>query len=381
MADLLVHGGRVLAAGADEPLAADLLVKGATIRDAASEVTANTGRVIDATGALVLPGLVDVHGDAFERAIMPRGGVMVDVTDGIADNDAALLASGITTAFLSITDSWEPGLRSRATLRQLIDAVDVLGVGPDRRVHVRHERCNTEDFDELLGWIRRGVIHMISFNDHTPGGIAHVKGISPTQIGRSGVAVEHLQKLEREAIERRPLGHEQDAALAEVCGEVACVTASHDPGTMADLQRDLALGVAIAEFPITIELAQSYIDNDIEVLLGAPNLVRGGSHLGNLSVRAAIAAQAGTVLCSDYHYPSLLRAPFVLADLELCSFGRAWSMVSDAPARACGLTDRGRLEPGARADLVVVEPPTDRTGPRVRTVIVGGEVVHQVAAG
>ena len=112
------------------------------------------------------------------------------------------------------------------------------------------------------------------------------------------------------------------------------------------------------------------------MLLGAPNLVRGGSHLGNLSVLDAVAADACDVLCSDYHYPSLLQAPFVLTAKGLASTADAWALVSGGAAAAAGLDDRGVLEPGKLADVVVVEPAVDGA-PRVRAAIVGGEVVYQ----
>ena len=126
--------------------------------------------------------------------------------------------------------------------------------------------------------------------------------------------------------------------------------------------------------------AKRYIDAGIHVLAGAPNLVRGTSHLGGVSAREAISCGAADMLCSDYHYPSVLRAPFVLARLGICTFEQAWSFVSEAPAAVAGLVDRGRIEEGAAADVIVVEPPADGAGARVRAVVVGGEVVYRVAA-
>ena len=164
--------------------------------------------------------------------------------------------------------------------------------------------------------------------------------------------------------------------MAEVAAAAACVTASHDADSEDDLVRDVRLGVAMAEFPTTIELARRYREQGIAVLLGAPNLVRGTSHLGNLSVRDAWAAGAGDLLCSDYHYPSLLAAPFCLVGCGLASFGSAWDAVSAVPARVAGLTDRGELRAGALADLLVVEPASSDPvrSPAVKRAIVGGEL-------
>ncbi len=380
MTNLVLHGGEVLAPGGASVARADVVVAAGIIESIGPGGIDGAGagadtRLLDATGAWVLPGIVDVHGDAFERSLMPRAGVSVDVSDGLADNDTHLLAAGITTAYLSATDSWEPGLRSRNTLRSLIEANDRTPGFVDRRVHVRHERCNTEDFDELLDWVLSDRVQMISYNDHTPGGISLVgSGVTQTQVARSGLSEPELLKLQDEAIARRDLGADQERRLAEVCRAARCPTASHDADSADDLSRDRALGVAIAEFPTSLDLATRYLEAGIEVALGAPNLVRGGSHLGNLSVRDAVAGSGASLLCSDYHYPSLLRSPFVLSDLGLRSFGEAWAMVSTSPAASAGLDDRGRVAPGLRADLVVVEPPVAGGSPRVRTVVCGGRI-------
>lgn len=208
---------------------------------------------------------------------------------------------------------------------------------------------------------------MLSYNDHTD------HAISATQVDRSGVSAEQFDELHASALTRREEGRAQERRLADVARTASCVTASHDADTFDDLERDLALGVAMAEFPTTIDLAQQYRAHDIAVLLGAPNLVRGTSHLGNLSVRDAWAAGAGDLLCSDYHYPSLLAAPFCLAEQGLAPIGDAWRSVSTVPADVAGLHDRGRIAEGRLADLVVVDPPADGSPPRVRRVVVGGE--------
>lgn len=331
---------------------------------------------VDATGALVLPGIIDIHGDAFERAIMPRPTVFMPVSRAIAETRPQLLAAGITTAFISVTDGWEPGLRSRDRLRELVDEL-AAGSTADRvprlEIHVRHERCNVDDLDELLAWIERGAIRMLSFNDHTPGGIKLVHGLSESRVLRSGVDRDTLEALQADAIARRPVGLEQEHRLGAAARTAGIATASHDPDDADDLARDLALGVAFAEFPTSIELARDYRANGISVLLGAPNLVRGGSHLGNLSVRDAWAAGVADILCSDYHYPSLLLAPFTLVALG-ATLADAWATVSTTPARVAGLDDRGRIDVGARADLVVVEPPSGGRDPRVRAVVVDGRV-------
>ena len=366
-----IVGGRVLWAGADWAQANEVAWADGRITDHAGSGGEGT---IDAEGAYVLPGIVDLHGDAFERSLSPRGGVGFDHRYALPDNDDHLLAAGITTSYLSATDSWEPGLRSRQTLRDLIAATARRRGAPRVLVHVRHERGNTDDADELIGWIEDGSVAMLSFNDHAVDDDGQPASLSPSQVARSGLSADDLGRLQDEAIARRDEGRAQEERLAKAAAAIGCPTASHDSVSLDDLARDLQLGVQIAEFPTTIDLARRFRAEGIRVLGGAPNVVRGGSHLGNLSVLDAVRADAVDILCSDYHYPSLLQAPFTLVDAGARTLGGAWAMVSDHPARAAGLADRGRIEPGGTADLVVVDRPEGDVA-RIRAVVVDGHPV------
>ena len=377
----VIVGGSVLVPGASRPGPATLRWTGTSITaiddTAGSPPVAAT--VVDAAGAYVLPGAVDLHGDGFERAVMPRPGVFVDIDIALGETSAQLLAAGVTTAYVSATDSWEPGLRSRATLRSLAAAIARRDGAHDLRLHVRHERCNTDGHDELAGWIDDGTVALLSFNDHTPEpvpGRDPAALLDPTQVGRSGRPPDELGRLLASASGQRRRGADQELELARTAVAAGCPVASHDVESDDDLQRDLDLGVSIAEFPVSLPLAQRYVDHGLDVVLGAPNLLRGRSHLGNLSVRTAIADGLVAALCSDYHYPSLLHGPFLIAGLGLGGFGQAWERVSMLPARAAGLDDRGQLRPGLRADLVVVEPPDDVRPAHVVAVVCGGRVVY-----
>ncbi len=369
-----VINGRVLVDGLEEPQATTVTWSDGRI-ESIGAAPAPDAVVIDAGGALVAPGIVDLHGDAFERSLMPRGGVWLPMTLALAENDAQLLAAGITTSFLSATDSWEPGLRSRETLRALVAALRDRSGGPDVLLHVRHERCNTDGLDELVGMLESGEIAVLSYNDHTPGGNPHIVDISASQLGRSGVSDSELRSRLDDAIGRREVGRRQELELAAVARAVGVSTASHDPAEPTDLTRDLELGVRFAEFPLSIELAAAYREAGLPVLLGAPNLVRGGSHIGNLAVSDAIEAGVCDILSSDYHYPSLLEAPFRAVDDGLAPLADAWAMVSGNPADAAGLADRGQIRPGSRADIVVVE----RRGgapAQVRAAVVAGSIEY-----
>lgn len=370
-----IVNGRLITGTDDDFRDGVVLIEGGQISDVVAQVPPGEIDQVDAAGAIVAPGIVDLHGDAFERAVMPRPRVSMPMTIALADTIADLASSGVSTGFISITDSWEPGLRSRETLREFIDQLRRSEPGPDLRVHVRHETTNTHGTAELQGWLRAGDVTMLSLADHAPGGIT-APGTQPSavQCARTGCDAATLAELTDKAIARRSDGQRVDSELARIAAELNCPVASHDSSSADDLQRDLALGVNIAEFPMTGDLAGRYRAEGVAVLFGAPNVVRGGSHSGNVTVSEVIDIEAGDILCSDYHYPSLLHAPFVLADAGLDTLARTWRTVSTHPAAAAGLTDRGVLAPGQRADVVLVD---DQSTPCVTRLIVGGNTVHE----
>ncbi|MDX2214344.1 MAG: alpha-D-ribose 1-methylphosphonate 5-triphosphate diphosphatase [Oculatellaceae cyanobacterium bins.114] len=334
---------------------------------------------IDVTGFNMLPGIVDIHGDAFERMICPRPGVSFPLEMAIAENDRTLLAAGITTFFYSITDSFEPGLRSRDTVRQVIELVlnDPTRLQVDSRIHVRHEQGNTADHEELCDWLKNGKIHLLSLNNHLPPTLddetlaRYTKGLRQ----RVKLSDAEIRALITAAVEQQDEGLQQLDRLVAIAHQNQIPVASHDDETEADVALSQKRGVAIAEFPASIPLAARSQDYGAAVLMGAPNLVRGGSHVGYMSV--ADAAQAGVVdcLCSDYHYPSLFNAPFKLADLGLMPFETAWQMVSTHPAHAAGIGDRkGAITTGLDADFLLVKPTCSLPSAIASVYIQGQEV-------
>lgn len=316
---------------------------------------------IDTTGLWMVPGIVDIHGDAFERMICPRPGVNFPLEMAILENDRTLLAAGITTFFYSITDSFEPGLRSRDTVRQMIQVVlnEQMGLQADSRIHVRHEQANTEHYDELEHWLETEKIHLLSLNNHLPPStddetlIRYTKGLRQ----RIKLSDAEIRTLIETAMERQEEGFHQLEQLVEKAHQLEIPVASHDDETEADVAISQRRGVAIAEFPASIPLAAQSRAYGAAVLMGAPNLVRGGSHVGYMGV--AEAAQAGVLdcLCSDYHYPSLFHAPFKLAEMDLMPFEDAWKTVSTYPSKAAGIGDRkGSIAPGLDADFLLLRP-------------------------
>lgn len=346
-----------------------------------NDVVKGSSDVFDGAGDYMLPGIIDLHGDAFERHITPRAGTLFPLELSLAANDASLVANGITTFYYSITDGFEPGPRSRDTVRQLLLALEELmpRFQCQAKVHIRHEKVNTEGHDELIDWLDTGRIHMLSLNDHLPAlddaraVDRYVAGLK-RRVNMDEASTQHfLHSLQG----KREEGAEQTRELANLALSLGVSLSSHDDHGLDDVARNVRLGTDIAEFPMDAETAKESRNAGIAVLMGAPNLVRGGSHVGAISVRDAVMAGLVDILCSDYHYPSLFAAPFVIAKHNLMPFEDAWKMVSENPARAVGMGGRkGRIAPGYDADLLLFSE-LDGSPLSLQTTIVGGLPVYQ----
>jgi len=337
------------------------------------------GMRLDADGLLVLPGIVDIHGDAFERQVQPRPGVDFPADVAWADTESQLLANGISTAFHGITLSWEPGLRSLAQWRRLLDALGARRWTCDMRVHLRWEAYNLEALEVALADIAAGHVHLVAFNDHTP---SILKKTADPVAGakysdRAGMTLGDFRALTERIAAR---AGEVPAALARIgaaAREAGVALASHDDASVATRAAFRARGARICEFPMAEEVGEDARAAGDWVVMGCPNVVRGGSHLGWAS--AARLAEAGicSVLSSDYFYPAMLRAALILAGRGVLDLPRAWALISANPAAAAGLADRGSIVEGARADLVLVDPGQ----PRVIATIAGGRLAHLTAEG
>jgi alpha-D-ribose 1-methylphosphonate 5-triphosphate diphosphatase len=358
MTSLYITGGRTLVAG--ELVPADLLLEEGRI--AAVDPAGSTARSFDASGLLVLPGIIDIHGDAFERQFQPRPGVDFPASLALAETERQLLANGITTAFHGVTLSWEPGLRSLDAWTTLLDALAAESWTCDMRVHLRWEAYNLDALETALADIAAGRVHLLAFNDHTP---SILKKLSDPVTGakysdRAGMGLAEFRALAERVAARAPEVAAAQIRIAAAARAAGLPMASHDDDTLCARDHFRALGAGICEFPMAEEVGQSARAAGDAVVMGSPNVVRGRSHLGWAS--AAQLAEAGicSVLSSDYYYPCLLAAAFTLAGRGTLGLPAAWALISTNPAAAAGLTDRGRIAEGLRADLVLVEPQSAR---------------------
>ena len=334
---------------------------------------------LDAGGLLVLPGIVDIHGDAFERQIQPRPGVEFPIPMALADTEAQLLANGITTAFHGITLSWEPGLRSLQTWRALLKALKERAWTCDMRVHLRWEAYNLDALTDALADIRGGNVHLLAFNDHTPAILRRCDDAATVgkYSERAGISLDEFRQVAARIADFAPSVPEGLRSIGAAARDAGIPIASHDDATTAMREEFRAHGARICEFPTAMEVAVAARAAGDWVVMGSPNVVRGGSHLGWAS--AAVLAEAGlcNVLSSDYFYPAMLRAAFVLAQRGTFDLPRAWAFISTNPAAATGLGDRGAICLGRRADLVLVDPEK----PRVVATIAGGRIAHLTSEG
>lgn len=347
--------------------------------------------LVDARGLQMLPGIVDIHGDAFERAISPRPGISFPLEMAIAENERHLLAAGVTTFFYSIADSYESGLRSRDNARKIIEFVLEKGkqfLRCDSRIHIRHEQANIEGHEELSTWLESGKIDLLSLNDHLPPKDDEQKLGRHIKSLRLRLTMSDLEM--REFVERmqvaREQGTEQVEELVAIAQKYGIPLASHDDDTEEKVALSAKRGVAIAEFPSTVELAAKSRDYGAAVLMGAPNLVRGGSHVGWMSVVEAVQKGVLDALCSDYHYPSLFHAPFKLAQMNLMPFEQAWELVSLVPATAAGLGDlptkkentsrKGKISTGWDADFLLITPNNALPSAITAVYVAGREVAR-----
>lgn len=339
------------------------------------------GNPVDLRGFLVLPGIVDAHGDGFERHLAQRRGAMKQLDAGLIACEAELAANGITTAVLAQFISWEGGMRGADFAGQVFEGVrDIRSqVVTDLRSQVRFETHLLEHYETLPAQLRDWAVSYLVFNDHLPHDRL-MAGKTPRRLVgqalKAGRSPEKHHALIQELHERGP---DVPAALDTLCPQLAAQgvrMGSHDDQTSEDRTRWRARGVRLAEFPETLEAAEAAHLGGDGVIMGAPNVVRGGSHNGNLSAIDLVAMGYCDALASDYHYPSPRRAALMLADAGVVSLAAAWAMISARPAALLGLTDRGVLTPGMRADFVVLE----KDSRRIAATFAGGRVSYMSGA-
>jgi alpha-D-ribose 1-methylphosphonate 5-triphosphate diphosphatase len=378
--EILLEGGRTLIG--TEFVETSLGIAGPDIA-AIDRGHGRTRLAIDARNLLVLPGIVDLHGDAFERQMMPRPRVDFPIDVALVDSDRQAISNGITTVFHAATWSWEPGLRSGDNAKRLLEAIERLRpqFAADTRLHLRHETYNLDAEAEICRWLGEGRVDLLAFNDHMDGTVADMAKPQKRSrmVERTGLSSEAFDQLVERVVSRADEVPASIARLAEAARAAEVRMLSHDDGTPGMRKAFRAQGVTIAEFPINEETAREAAKGRDAIVFGAPNVVRGGSHTGWTRASDMIAKGLCSVLASDYYYPAPLLAAFRLAADGVLPLAQAWQLISAGPAQAAGLSDRGVTGEGRRADILLVDDSVPLR-PRVVAVIAAGRLVHLTEA-
>ena len=336
---------------------------------------------MDLDGDLLLPGLVEVHTDNLERHVMPRPRVSFPMRGALQAHDAEMAAAGITTVFdaIGVGDPYGEGFRARdqSDLLTVLDMLDAAGLL--RADHLIHVRCelpapNARALFEPFARHRR--LGLISLMDHTPGqrqwrDLDHARVF---YTGRKGWTDQQFDDEVSRAPERQARHAAPNRAwFADFALTHGIALATHDDTTIDHVDEAQRLGATMSEFPTTMQAAQRAREFGLATVAGAPNVVRGGSHSGNVS--AIELARQGLLdgLSSDYVPGSLLQAAWCLTQDAGFTLPQAVALISLNPARACGLRDRGCIAPGQRADLLRVREVDAR--PVVREVWRNGQRV------
>lgn len=347
----------------------DRVIEGSIVVEGGRIVEIEPGRTdrpgaVDAGGDYILPGLVDVHTDHFEKHVFPRAHVRWDPLVAALAHDAQIIGAGVTTVFDSICVGSSEGNSDRAEI--LGPILDAIRVGrrndffrADHLIHLRCEIVDPQTPDLVAGVIDHPDVRLVSVMDHTPGErqSRDVEGWVHRKMAASGASREAVLA-EMRAIQERAQGI-ADGVRAQVIAMAAArafPTMSHDDASVEHVAQAVSDGVTISEFPTTVEAAEAARAAKLAIVAGAPNYVRGGSQSGNIAVKTLLQLGLVDILASDYVPRSMLDAAFRIADDADLSFDLPASiaMVTSKPAAAAGLADRGELAVDKRADLLRV---------------------------
>lgn len=360
MTELAITNARIVLA--DEVIDGTLLVRDGVIVDIDSG-SVRHGEDFD--GDYLIPGLVELHTDHFESHYRPRAGVTWNAIAALQAHDAQVAGAGITTVYDAIRIGSDPETGDISDdVDAMVEAVTkAQGEGrlrAEHRVHLRCELATPDVLAQFEAHVASPIVGLASVMDHTPGArqyttLDHYIAYYQKKMRFSDAEMAQYVR-ERQADHDRWADANRKAILARG-REVGLAFASHDDATLAHVEESVRDGLAIAEFPTTMEAARASHGAGLAVLMGAPNVVRGRSHNGNISATDLAEAGVLDVLSSDYVPAALLYAAFVLPmRSDTISLPQTVRMVTSRPAEAAGLNDRGLIALGRRADLVRVKP-------------------------
>ena len=336
-----------------------IILDGTTIADVQPGRSHAPG-AIDCEGDDIIPGIVDVHTDNLERQVQPRANARWPSRSAFLAHDAQCAAAGVTTVLdaLCLGDLGFEQDRDQTFVDGVRDLTEMHATGLMKSDHLLHLRCElpAEDMPRMLDTVAdHPLVAMISVMDHSPGigqyrDIARYIKMRVRQTNWDEAQVMRRIEELREKRERVVPGHR--AWVLERVAARGLPVASHDDETAEQIAEHARLGIRISEFPVTMEAALAALALDVPVIVGAPNLVRGGSHSGNVSAMEIARAGALDTIASDYVPAGMIEAAYLCA--PVIGLAPAIASITANPARMCRMVDRGRLQAGLRADVVRV---------------------------
>ena len=364
--------------------AADLFMGTVLIEDgvirAVDQGDTSLGAAEDWAGDWLMPGLVELHTDNLEKHLVPRPGVFWDAHSAMTVHDAQCAAAGITTVLDSVVigDMDQGGARAQTQHSAIAALHQCRDEGLMRIEHLLHLRCELSAPDILAvfdRYSRDPLLRLVSVMDHTPGQRQWRDLVS---FRRYAERNQRFSDAEFDAVIAQRRADQQAfaiphrAAIVEASRALQLPLASHDDTLVADVEAAVGEGVTMSEFPTTVAAAHAARQHGMAIIMGGPNMVKGGSHSGNVSASELAKSDLLDIFSSDYVPSSLLLATFMLAGLDGWSLPKAVRTVTLNPARAIGLQDRGQVAVGQRADLLRVR--MNRAGkPSVLQTLYGGQ--------
>ena len=314
---------------------------------------------VDLTGYYLLPGIIDLHGDAFEKHIAPRPSARFDTELALNAIDKDLAANGITTGWMALNWSWEGGRRSPEAAFRFAEALTNYNErsNTDIRIQIRCVTHTTDTYRKLIDFLKTYGVNYVVFNDHLKDALEYaetnIDQLNAWAINSGTNLDSHLKAISLANSQKHDVA-EYLIRLSKFFDKENIRYGSHDDSDAITRKKFSFLGAKICEFPTSIEAAKMAKKLNEPVLMGAPNVVRGGSQSGNVAALELIEAGLCTALVSDYYYPSLKQSAFKLFDDGIISLADAWILISKNPAKIMGLDGLGELNIGNRADLVIV---------------------------
>jgi len=316
---------------------------------------------LDLEGDFLLPGLIDLHTDNLERQVLPRASARWPSRSALLAHDAQCAAAGITTVFdaLCLGDIGFEKARVQTFKDGMADIRDFAAAGILKAEHFLHLRCElpAPDMPALLeSAIDEPLVRLISLMNHSPG-IGQYADLSRYHAMREAEGFSRAEILAM--VDDLQASHQRHTEanrqfLLSLARTKNMSLASHDDRTAAEISRNAEDGITIAEFPVSLEAARAARAKNMRIIAGAPNIVRGGSHSGNVSASDLIRENLADALASDYVPAAMLEAAFAVAGAKPLGLPRAIALVTSGPADLVSLHDRGRIAAGQRADLVQV---------------------------